>query len=350
MRFLDWLLRPLTPFALGVGENDDPAGTGGTEGEPEDPAAGRRDAIESALAGSVSGEGGTGDDKGGEGPGSETPPEPIEPPSHWDAETRERFRSADREWQEWLVGQDQAISEQRTTVESQFAPLQQAVAPWEGYMQRVGIDAASAINFFMPYEQALRTGNPVQQRNAILHLAERYGVKLEEPQADPKQRQRNDPLGFQRQIETSLTPVMQGQQQLADEIRRMNEDRSSRDFETTKARLTAFREAKDDKGKLLHPYYDELLEDMYFISEQLKARNQPQDPADIYNRAVRMNEGVWKKVQADEKAAEAARKKQTEKDQKASGGLAGGGGGGSAKPRSRRELLTEGLAEMRRAS
>ena len=271
----------------------------------------------------------------------------IEPPEHWEPDVRERFRSADPEWQKWLVERDQAIAEQQQQQQQQWAPIQQAVQPWQGYLNQIQADPGTMLNQLMPYEFQLRTGSPQQKYAALMQLAQQYGVQPPQGPPDEKQLQEQDPLGFRRDIASSLQPLMQSQQQLAQQIQAMQQHTAQSQTVAKRGELEVFRDAKDDKGRAKNPYFDELLPDMMELAETAIARGGPRpDIQTLYAKASRLNEKVWAKMQNDQ----AAVKKQAEKDQKAAGGLAGSGGGGGTKPKTRIELLREGLAEMRRAS
>ena len=112
--------------------------------------------------------------------------------------------------------------------------------------------------------------------------------------------------------------------------------------------IATFKEAKGSDGKLTHPYFDEVEQDMTFLAEAANRAGTPMDIATLYERACRVNDGVWAKLQlAEEQKAKLARHQQDKPSWLASsvmrpGGLAGGSGGRPAKPMTLNEELSAG--------
>ena len=90
---------------------------------------------------------------------------------------------------------------------------------------------------------------------------------------------------------------------------------------------------------------------MTFLAEAANRAGTPMDIATLYERACRVNDGVWAKLQlANEQKAKqerhqsAAKLKAKQRD--ASGGLAGGSGGRPAKPMTLNEELSAGWDKL----
>ena len=235
----------------------------------------------------------------------------LEPPDHWDPDVRERFRTADPEWQKWLVERDKAIADQRDQHEQRWAPFQRAVDPWNGYLQKINADPGAMLNHLMPFEFALPDRIAGAEVGRAQQLAQQYGVQAPNPPPDEKTQQAQDPLGIRRDIMANVSPLMESQQQLAQQIQQMQQQAAQSQTASMQDELVSFRDAKDEKGKTRNPYFNELLPDMMELAENETARGRKPTILDLYTKAMRLNEGVWKKVQNDE----AAQKKQAEKDQ-----------------------------------
>lgn len=291
--------------------------------------------------------------------------EPLEAPEHWPAEHRERFRAADREWQEWHVDRDkaqssaytqrnQALAEEKRAIE----PLQAAIKPWEHYLEQIGAAAPAMIGSLMSLEHAMRSGTPQQKYQSWVQFGEAYGLKPLQQRQHQGQRWGQGAPSYEEQIAAATAPLYQQNQQLQQHIMQREQQQQQyaqqQQIAQGEAMIEEFRAAKGENGKPLHPYFDELTQDMEDMGAAIAQRGGKPDIADLYERASRSNPAVYAKIQGDlkhaAKAEETKRAKQAEKDARATGGLAGGGGGGSAQPKSRKELLMEGLAEMRAAS
>ena len=107
-----------------------------------------------------------------------------------------------------------------------------------------------------------------------------------------------------------------------------------------------FAEAKGPDGKPLHPYFDDVVEDV----DRIMKADRRLGLETAYKKALRMNDTVWGKVQAEERQAATAKEEQERKarvDQarRASVGTGSDGAGGAAtKPQSLREDLEQGFA------
>lgn len=67
---------------------------------------------------------------------------------------------------------------------------EQAIGPFNGYLQQLGVDAPTAIRHLLKTEHTLRTADPVTKANEFARLAREYDVDLgqiqEPPQHDPQ--------------------------------------------------------------------------------------------------------------------------------------------------------------------
>jgi len=145
----------------------------------------------------------------------EAPAEAVEPgataeaapvrkaPSSWKPAAQEAFLKAERG--EPLTGEEirlltqeaerrendfhKGVTEFKSHAERSRA-YDQAVSPFNGYLQQLGVDAPTAISHLLKTEHTLRTADPITKANEFARLAREYGVDLsqvqEQPQLDPQ--------------------------------------------------------------------------------------------------------------------------------------------------------------------
>jgi hypothetical protein len=133
---------------------------------------------------------------------AEAPP-PRKAPSSWKPAAQEAFLKADRG--EPLTGEEirlltqeaerrendfhKGVSEWKSHADKARA-YEQAVTPFNGYLQQIGVDAPTAISHLLKTEHTLRTADPITKANEFARLAREYGVDLsqieEPPQHDPQ--------------------------------------------------------------------------------------------------------------------------------------------------------------------
>lgn len=169
-------------------------------------------------------------------------------------------------------------------------------------------------------------------KEAVLWLANQYGV-------DPKT------LFESRESNPHLDKLNQGFQSLEQKVNGFMTAQQQAEHRAALNRVETFAQAKDDKGQLLHPYFNDVAEDVLAL---MKGGLKDLDKA--YAKAVRMNDDVWQKSQA---ATEAAKKAAADAQRKADIDKAKRAGvtsetttavNGSAKPKSLQDTLEEKFA------
>jgi hypothetical protein len=159
-------------------------------------------------------------------PTEQTEPAPRKAPSSWKPAAQEAFLKADRgealtpEEIKLLTAEAErresdfhkGVSEFKSHSERAKA-YDAAIAPYQAHLQRLGVDAPTAISALMRADTILRTSDPVTKAQYFSQLAKEYGIDLnsvqEPPQLDPQtnylmselQQLRNQQQLWQNQIQ-----------------------------------------------------------------------------------------------------------------------------------------------------
>lgn len=257
---------------------------------------------------------------------------PLEAPKHWKDEDKTLFSKAPRDIQGRWISREAEIqkgidqkSQEAASLRRERESLDEILSPYDRELQLRGQTRQQFISSVLGWQQYLNQ-NP---REALIRLAQQYGVDpqaLTEASPDPALAQVDQRFG---QLETKLDTFL-GQQQQAQ-------------FQTNLQKVEQFASAKDEKGQPLHPYFDDVAEDI------LKLQKSGERDLDVcYRKAIRMNDEVFGKVDAakklaDTQKAEADRKAKIDKAKRAAIGGETAGGNGATKPKSLREELEAGF-------
>jgi hypothetical protein len=213
----------------------------------------------------------------------------LEAPKHWSDADKQLFAKAPTEIQQRWIARE---TEQQKGLDGKFQEiaafkrekevLDELLAPFSRDLELRGISRQQFIGSLLGAHKYLASDPP----KAMRWLAEQYGVDLstlnEQAQTNPQQdallREIN---GLKGQLHGFVSAQQQAEHQ------------------ANLGKVEIFAGAKDDKGQLLHPHFDEVASDILALM-----KNGTKDLTVAYNKAVRMNDEVWAKVQAEQKAAE----------------------------------------------
>lgn len=166
-----------------------------------------------------------------EKPEIEPAPAPVrKAPSSWKPAAQEAFLKADRG--EALTPEEirlltqeaerrendfhKGVSEFKTHSERAKA-YDQAIAPYQDHLQRLGVDAPTAISALMRADYTLRTSDPVTKAQFFRKLAGEYGIDLgtvqNQPQVDPQTQYLMDQLNSLRQSQEMWQNTVKQQEQ-----------------------------------------------------------------------------------------------------------------------------------------
>lgn len=224
-------------------------------------------------------------------------PEPEEPkvwaapPSSWKKDYHEVWDNVDPKVREYIW---QREDEMRAGIEplkskAQFAEQVQKIAePYMQTLQGLGVDLPTAISGLMDADHNLRYGNPQQKRAYLMQLAQQYGVSFgetgdfpQEAPADPYISQlqqelyglRNEVVGWKQQQEAAQNQSLQAE------------------IEEFSTKAEFFEDAKPTMITLLQSGVATTLQD-------------------AYDKALRLDNDLFERVQQSQQAAaEAAKRK-----------------------------------------
>jgi hypothetical protein len=227
----------------------------------------------------------------------EPPPAPVrKAPSSWKPAAQEAFLKADRG--EALTPEEirlltqeaerrendfhKGVSEFKTHSERAKA-YDQVIAPYQAHLQKLGVDAPTAISALMRADYTLRNGDPATKAQYFQQLAREYGIDLNQPvpQVDPNTQylmQQLNELQYQQQ-------VWQNQIQQQEQAKAMELIQSM---------------ASDTAN---YPHFEAVRPDMADLLESGKAKSEKE----AYDMAVWMRPDIRQSL-IDQQRAEAQRK------------------------------------------
>lgn len=259
----------------------------------------------------------------------------LDAPKHWSEGDRSLFVKAPREVQQrWLDREKEytkgfdAKAQEAAAMRREREQLDELLSPFARDLELRGMPRQQFLGSLIGAHKFLLE-NP---NEAIKWIAQQYGVELsalnESAQPDPQLSRLNK--GFQT-LEQRLNGFVGAQQQA--------------EHQANLGKVQTFAEAKDDKGQPLHPFFDDVAEDVLVL---MKSGVRDLDAA--YTKAVRMNDEVFQKVQAAkavQSQATAKQKQQAEIDKAKRAGVtsqAREASNGTTRPSTLKEDLEAGFA------
>lgn len=309
-----------------------------------------------------------------------------EPPAHWPASDKAMFKLQSPEAQEFLLRRHKQMEadytkklEPLTDLKKEYEPVQQLFAPHLEVLKHKGLTPQTVIKRWADVETGLATpGRNVDVVDNIIKaynvdraaLAKRLGFT-----SSPSGQQSTDAAGgaadHSGRAAGDISPQsFQMPPELAEELRQLREGFNAFKQADTNAKIAAsqaaeqkveteisnFKSAVNDKGELLHPYFEEVESSMIVLAQSYVARKQQPPPlAELYDMAVYANPSTRQALLAvqrtaqEAKAAEEARAKAASARKAASSVTGAPGTGQASKPirgeLSLREAIEEAAAE-----
>jgi len=159
----------------------------------------------------------------------------------------------------------------------------QAIAPYQQHLQRLGVDAPTAINALMRADMTLRTSDPATKAQYFAQLAREYGIDLGHVQAPPQVDPQTQYLMGQ------LNELRQNQQMWQNQLQQQEQAKAQQE-------LSQFATAE-------RPHFDAVRNDMADLLESGKA----QSMQEAYEMAVWMRPDI-RSTLIEQQRAEAQRK------------------------------------------
>lgn len=185
----------------------------------------------------------------GDEPVTESRDDALEPLESWSDEVKDRFRSLDRETQQFLLDRERDIqshltkrTQELSEIQKRYQRLDDVLKPYDEVARRQGIDltphVAQALQYYMAYQS-----DPASTLRALIQAANL------QPEA----------LGFGEQ---DKDPTIRALRERLDKTERELASLKQGTTEATEshlvAQIQAFKDAKDESGNPKHPYFDQV--------------------------------------------------------------------------------------------
>ena len=269
-------------------------------------------------------------------PEAEPAEEPVwmKPPASWKKDYHDVWMTADPKMREYAYQREEQMRKgvEPLLSKAQFADaMNQALEPYMTTIQGLGLKPEQAVAALAQADHALRTSPPEQRYQYLVNLAAQYGVNLAGTSQASQPQTTVDPMVWQLQNElNNVRGEVMGwkqQQEMAENQTLLNEINSFAD------KAEHFEEARPTMIQLLQSGVAETLED-------------------AYDKAIRLNDDLFNRVQSA-RQAEVAAKQAQEKNRAAKAARAAAvsvrgstpGTNTAPKAHSRRALLEEAFDE-----
>lgn len=242
-----------------------------------------------------------------EEPESTPEEEPVDPPASWTAEAKEKFAQLSPELQKFVSereAQREKFVNQKATelaeLKKASSGFEQVTAKYGQYFNQLRVAPEVAFDTLVQAEYTLRNGSIQEKMGMLENLARDYGIPLQ--------------AMSQGDVNPIVNQLSQELQSVKTQLSAFESDREAAQREQNLQTINNFASAKDDKGNLLHPYFEDLKPT---IARLLQSDLAP-SLEEAYKQALKLDETVSLKLQAEEKkrqekiAAEKAKKARTE--------------------------------------
>lgn len=268
--------------------------------------------------------------EGAEAPAAEAPAPVVEArpaPRSWAKEYHEDWAKLPPKAQEYIELREKQMHEglEQYKGDSGFGKtMREAITPYKAMLAAQGVDEVKATSYLLNAHYKLSTLQGNQKLAYFAQVANAYGIQLpgsqQQQQVDPAVREAQERLA---KLEGKLT------------------EREQRAYEEAKNRtaseVSTFADAKDDKGNKVHPYFEEVADDIIvFLNAGLSLE-------ESYDRAVYANPATRAKEQARLKTEAEASLKQRAKQE---GNAAREASSSNVRSRDTRKAPTEPLGKM----
>lgn len=263
----------------------------------------------------------------------------IEAPAHWSAADREMFGKVAPDAQKWLLDRSKAMEAAHTRRSQEIAPMRQLAERWNPYFQQLGASAPQAIDLLLQTEYQLRTGSQEKKLEVIRDLIRDYGIQAPAGETDGGTEQgARDPRVDQ--LTEQLQQMQQGWQQQQQTTVQQQQAMQQQAMGRAQAALQAFANQKGADGKLAHPHFGEVQDEMTRLAQADLAAGVQPDLNSLYERAIWANGTTRSQLLAAQQSQEAERRRQeAEKAKRAGGQISGAGAPATEQPKGLRETL-----------
>lgn len=262
-------------------------------------------------------------------PGAAPAAPAIEIPKHWPADVRadlERLAKQDPVIAKRWLEQTRYLESVARTERERAAPFRQlsqaledVLAPTRQQRQMAGMDDAAYLRALAAADQFLSR----DPKAGIKWLAQKYGVTPEQLVEEVRTAQENAPPPAVQQLMGEVS-------QLKSYIHQMTRGAQEQALQGVVGTIEAFASEKGPDGQPLRPYFDDCIADVQLLVQQQRERGEPVNLQAAYDRAIRMNDAVWMRVQSQRAEKEAAERAAAAEKAKRAGFNVAGAGSASA--------------------
>ena len=179
----------------------------------------------------------------------EEPATVFQAPEHWSSDERTQFESLPPEAQEVLLARDKAFQTGYQEKAQSIAAITDAIKPWEQSLAQRGLTPEQAIRTLFAAQHQLDT----DAVGGILQIAQNYGV-LDQLQA--KFAPETDDDDF---TDPGIKALQQEIRDLKNQVTQTTQGIQQQQTQTVQQQIESFQNAKDDKGELLHPHFEDAM-------------------------------------------------------------------------------------------
>lgn len=233
----------------------------------------------------------------------------LDAPTSWSAADREMFAKQTPEAKAWLLRRHgemekhfQKVTQDASRMVRMGEVLDEVFKPHDAYLRQAGMTREQALRELVGWKERLDK-NPA---DAIAYLAQISGVDLKKMIEGAAAA---DPAGESPTVKALRATV----ENLNAKLAKFENGQTMQQQNAVSSQVQSFVEEKDDQGKLKHPYFYDVVDDMNVIIRGAKAAGKPISLQDAYDRAVRANPATHEKWlaarDADQRAKEEAERK-----------------------------------------
>ena len=226
------------------------------------------------------------------------PPVWERPPASWKKDYHEVWQTADPKLKEyaWQREEEMKRGVEPLLTKAQFADqIQQVIEPYQNNLKTLGLEPPQAIQALMNADNVLRNGTPQQKAQMFATLSQQYGVNLSE-------------IGTlqQQPVDPTVSMLQNELYSVKNEVMTWKQQQEAAQNQALLSEIESFSQKA------------EFFEDARPTMIQLLNTGMAQNLEDAYNKAIRLDESLFSKIQQSQQAqAEAAKREAANKAAKA---------------------------------
>ena len=252
----------------------------------------------------------------------------LQPLESWNADQQGVFRGLDKDTQQFMLDVAENSRREFTGQLEALQGYQQFANTWSPYFAQHGLSAPVALDGLMRTEMTLRTGTPEQKLAALQQIANQYNVGAGQQQAPTLPDDvASDPVA--QAMNERLNQVMQAVQGLEGRMSNQFGQMQQAQQQSGEQQLATFRDAKDEKGNLLRPYFNQVRPTMEALAQNAANNGQQLTLEQCYDMACRADPEVFAKQQSAAQAADLIGRQQAAKAKQAAAKSVSSSPGGS---------------------